>query len=136
MTEKRRVTVDGEEFKVEFEYDGEEWDVTIDGKSFSIKVDQDTQNPLRAPRERTTRRVSGSGTISSAIPGKIVSIHVSEGELVSEGDVVLVLEAMKMQNEIKATRGGVIRQVNCQSGDRVEANVPLIVIESRSNEGG
>jgi biotin carboxyl carrier protein len=43
---------------------------------------------------------------------------------------------MKMQNEIKATMGGVIRQVNCQSGDRVEANVPLIVIESRSNEGG
>ncbi len=136
MTEKRKVTVDGEEFEVEIEYDGEEWSVTIEGKSFSIKVDQETQNPLRAPRERTTRRVSGSGTISSAIPGKIVSIHVSEGEIVSEGDVVLVLEAMKMQNEIKATMGGVIRQVNCQSGDRVGANVPLIVIESRSNEEG
>ena len=136
MTEKRRVTVDGEEFEVEIEYDGEEWGVTIDGKSFSIKFDQGARNPLRAPRERATRRVSGSGTISSAIPGKIVSIHVSEGEIVSEGDVVLVLEAMKMQNEIKATMGGVIRRVNCQSGDRVEANVPLIVIEPRSSEEG
>lgn len=136
MTKKRRVTVDGEEFEVEIEYDGEEWGVTIEGKSFSIKVDQDTQYPPRAPRERTTRRVSGSGTISSAIPGKIVSIHVSEEEIVAEGDVVLILEAMKMQNEIKATMGGVIRQVNCQSGDRVEANVPLIVIEPQSNEEG
>ena len=136
MTKKRRVTVDGEEFEVEIEYDGEEWGVTIEGKSFSIKVDQDTRHPLKAPRERSTRRVSGSGTISSAIPGKIVSIHVSEEEIVAEGDVVLILEAMKMQNEIKATMGGVIRQVNCQSGDRVEANVPLIVIESQSNEEG
>jgi pyruvate carboxylase subunit B len=81
-----------------------------------------------------SRRISGSGTISSAIPGKIVSIQVSEGEVVTEGDVVLVLEAMKMQNEIKATIGGVIKKVNYQSGDRVEANVPLIEIESQSSE--
>ena len=70
-----------------------------------------------------------SGTISSAIPGKIVSIHVSEGEIVSEGDVVLVLEAMKMQNEIKATVDGTIKKISCNAGERVEANVPLLEIE-------
>ena len=134
MSEKRRVTVDGEEFEVDVEFNGEQWDVTIGGKTFAIVVDQDMQLPTRTARGGVSRRISGSGSIPSAIPGKIVSIHVTEGEIVSEGDVVLVLEAMKMQNEIKATIGGLIKQVNCQSGDRIEANVPLIVIESQSNE--
>jgi len=134
MTEKTRVTVDGEEFEVEVEFNGEQWDVTIEGKTFAIVVDQGMRSPQKTASERVSRRISGSGTISSAIPGKIVSIHVSEGEIVSEGDVVLVLEAMKMQNEIKATIGGLIKQVCCQSGDRVEANVPLIEIESQSSE--
>jgi len=134
MSEKKKVTVDGEEFEVEIEFGDEQWDVTIDGKTFAIVVDQETPSPPRTAKGRASRRVSGSGTISSAIPGKIVSIHVSEGEIVSEGDVILVLEAMKMQNEIKATIDGVVKHVNCQSGDRVEANVPLIEIESQSSE--
>jgi biotin carboxyl carrier protein len=134
MSEKKRVKVDGEEFEVEIEFDGEQWDVTIEGKTFAIVVDQEARSSPRTARERVPRRVSSSGTISSAIPGKIVSIHVSEGEIVSGGDVVLVLEAMKMQNEIKATIGGVVKQVNCESGDRVEANVPLIEIESQPSE--
>ena len=72
----------------------------------------------------------GSGIVSSAIPGKVVSILVSEGEEVNQGEVVLILEAMKMQNEIKAPLGGVIRKVSCTMGHRVEANVPLLEIES------
>ena len=48
----------------------------------------------------------------------------------NQGEVVLILEAMKMQNEIKAPLGGVIRKVSCTTGHRVEANVPLLEIES------
>ena len=72
MTEKTRVTVDGEEFEVEVEFNGEQWDVTIEGKTFAIVVDQGMRSPQRTASERVSRRISGSGTISSAIPGKIV----------------------------------------------------------------
>ena len=70
-----------------------------------------------------------SGTISSTIPGKIVSIAVEEGNIVAEGDVVMILEAMKMQNEIQAPLSGSVTAVNCKPGDSIEANSPLIVIQ-------
>jgi biotin carboxyl carrier protein len=129
MSEKRKVTVDGEEFEVDIERDGETWKVRVDGREFSIQVDS------RVPGEMTRRstgrgkRRNRSGTISSSIPGKVVSLHTAVGDRVEEGEVLLILEAMKMQNEIQAPIPGTVSEVNCESGDSVEANVPLVVIE-------
>jgi biotin carboxyl carrier protein len=58
-----------------------------------------------------------------------VSLHAAVGDRVKEGDVLLILEAMKMQNEIQAPIPGAVSEVNCESGDSVEANVPLVIIE-------
>ena len=129
MSEKRKVTVDGEEFEVDIERDGETWKVRVDGREFSIQVDS------RVPGEMTRRstgrgkRRNRSGTISSSIPGKVVSLHTAVGDRVEEGEVLLILEAMKMQNEIQAPIPGTVSEVNCESGDSVEANVPLVIIE-------
>ena len=129
MSEKRKVTVDGEEFEVDIERDGETWKVRVGGREFSIQVDS------RVPGEMTRRstgrgkRRNRSGTISSSIPGKVVSLHTAVGDRVEEGEVLLILEAMKMQNEIQAPIPGTVSEVNCESGDSVEANVPLVVIE-------
>ncbi|MFL2972588.1 MAG: biotin/lipoyl-containing protein [Candidatus Thalassarchaeaceae archaeon] len=54
----------------------------------------------------------------------------AEGDNVEEGSVVIVLEAMKMQNEIKAGIGGRVRKIMCKPGERVEANMPLMEIAS------
>ena len=56
-------------------------------------------------------------------------MHVAVGDQVEEGEVLLILEAMKMQNEIQAPIQGTVSEVNCESGDSVEANVPLVIIE-------
>ena len=81
---------------------------------------------------RGARKSVKSGVVSSPIPGKIVSVSVENGNLVSEGDVVLVLEAMKMQNEIQAPISGMITQMGCEPGDSIEANSPLLIIEPQN----
>ena len=70
-----------------------------------------------------------SGTVSANIPGKVVTVEVSEGQHVKEGHVILILEAMKMQNEIQAPVTGTVVTVHCTEGEAIEANVPLVVIE-------
>jgi biotin carboxyl carrier protein len=70
-----------------------------------------------------------SGTVSANIPGKVVTVEVDEGQHVEEGQVILILEAMKMQNEIQAPVTGTVVSVQCEEGEAIEANVPLVVIE-------
>jgi len=130
MGEKRKVTVDGEEFEVDVERDGDAWIVRVGGREFSIEVDGGVPNEIARRLTGQGRRRNRSGTISSSIPGKVVSLHVAVGDRVDDGDVLLVLEAMKMQNEIQAPISGTVAEVNCESGDSVEANVPLVIIES------
>ena len=126
MTIKRKVTVDGESFEVELEKIEDAWKVSIDGSQFEVQIEQERGSPKREGRSRNSS--SRSGNISSPIPGKVVSIHVSVGDQVEEGAVLLILEAMKMQNEVQAPISGMVTELNCETGDSIEANSPLVVI--------
>ena len=125
----RKVKVDGEEYEVELEKQEGVWNVTIEGKSFRIEIEGNSVGDMAGNKRKKKGRGKNSGTISSTIPGKIVSIAVEEGDIVAEGDVVMILEAMKMQNEIQAPLSGNVTAVNCKPGDSIEANSPLIVIQ-------
>ena len=125
MSDKRKVNVDGEDFEVSMEKEGDFWKVEVEGKIFSIKVDGSKGGSLSPRKKKGARKAKRSGVVSSSIPGKIISISVSQDEFVSEGDVIMILEAMKMQNEIQAP----ISELNCEPGDSIEANSPLMVIE-------
>ena len=131
---KRKVKVDGEEYEVELEKQNGLWNVTIEGKSFNIEIEGSSVGDTSGSKRKKSARGKKSGTISSTIPGKIVSISVKEGEMVSEGDVVMILEAMKMQNEIQAPLSGTVTALNCKPGDSVEANSPLIIIRPEENK--
>ena len=91
MTKKRKVTVDGEEFDVELEKVDGAWEVTVGSKKFTIEVSGGKDARVGAKKRKRSGRSKRSGTISSTIPGKIVSIAVELGVSVSEGDVVMVL---------------------------------------------
>ena len=126
MGETRKVIVNGEEFEVELEQDGENWKATVGGQTFDIVV----PDAGTAPKQR---RASGgkskkSGKVSANIPGKVVTVEVAIGDVVEEGHVVMILEAMKMQNEIQAPVGGTVTEIHCEEGQSIEANVPLLVI--------
>ena len=103
--------------------------VRVDGREFSIEVDGGVPSEIARRSTGRGRRRNRSGTISSSIPGKVVSLHAAVGDRVGDGEALLVLEAMKMQNEIQAPISGTVTEVNCESGDSVEANVPLVIIE-------
>ena len=70
---------------------------------------------------------AGEGVISP-MPGNILKINVSQGQKVNEGDVLIVLEAMKMENEIVATKSGTVAQIVTAKGAVVETGAPLVVI--------
>ena len=127
MSETRKVVVDGVEFEVELEGEGTSWSATVEGTTFSIEI------PDAAPVSKKKRSGGGkkkkSGTVSANIPGKVVTVEVNEGDEVVEGQVILILEAMKMQNEIQAPVTGTVVSVQCEESQAIEANIPLVVIE-------
>lgn len=71
---------------------------------------------------------AGSVTVSSPMPGKILSVKASVGAAVKQGDVILVLEAMKMENEVVAPQDGTIASINVSAGDAVEAGDTLATL--------
>ena len=129
MTEKRKVIVDGQEFEEEVEVENGKWLATLEGRTFEIEIPD--SGPVVKKRRTAGGKKKKSGTVSANIPGKIVTIEVSEGQEVTEGQVILILEAMKMQNEIQAPVNGKVVSVNCEEGQSIEANVPLVVIEPK-----
>ena len=106
----------------------------VDGNLYEVEIDQASRRGPGKKRDSSSRGRPTSGLISSAIPGKIVSVLVSEGDKVDSSSVVIVLEAMKMQNEIKAGIDGKVEKIMCEPGQRIEANVPLMEIVDSKKE--
>ncbi len=72
---------------------------------------------------------SDHNTISSPMPGKVVKIMVAEGDVVKQGDTVVIISAMKMESEYKSPKDGIISKINVSDGEVIEANQILIEIE-------
>lgn len=127
MSDTRKVIVNGTEYEVELEGEGTTWKATVGGQTFDIEMPEAAVTAK--PRRSGGRKKKKSGTVSANIPGKVVTVEVEVGQEVIEGQVILILEAMKMQNEIQAPVSGTVVSVHCDEGEAIEANVPLVVIE-------
>ena len=132
MSETRKVIVNGKEYEVELDGEGTTWKATVGGQTFEIEMPETTV--AAKPRRSGGRKKKKSGTVSANIPGKVVTVEVEEGQAVVEGQVILILEAMKMQNEIQAPVSGTVVSVECSEGEAIEANVPLVVIEPEASD--
>jgi len=128
-----KINVDNEDFEVFIERNGDTWIVEIEGVSFNVKSEGRLSNSKQS-RKRGGSKRKLSGKISSSIPGKIVSLNVSLDQIVEQGEVIMILEAMKMQNEIQAPISGKVVEINCESGDSIEANMPLIIIQPQDSK--
>ena len=81
-----------------------------------------------APAAPAASGAAGSITVTSPMPGKILNVKASVGAAVKKGDVVMVLEAMKMENEIVAPEDGTVASINVAAGDAVEAGDTLATL--------
>ena len=81
-----------------------------------------------APAAPAGAALAAGEVVKSPMPGNILKINVSNGQKVNEGDVLLILEAMKMENEVVATKGGTVAQIVVAKGAVVETGAPLVVI--------
>jgi biotin carboxyl carrier protein len=86
-------------------------------------------DPLSLKRKRREDETGGVGVVTALMPGRIVRVLVSAGDRVQKGSELLVLEAMKMQNEIQSPADGLVAQVFVQAGDTVEGGAELVRIE-------
>lgn len=81
-----------------------------------------------APAAPAAAALAAGEAVKSPMPGNILKINVSQGQKVNEGDVLLILEAMKMENEVTATKSGTVAQIAVAKGQVVETGTPLVVI--------
>jgi len=106
--------------------DSESFEVTLGGQSLEITV----TDPKRLRRGQSAAgHDHGSAEIVSAMPGKVVRVLVEAGAKVEAGAGIIVVEAMKMQNEMKAPKAGVVVSINAEAGATVNAGDVLAVIE-------
>ncbi|RLD03392.1 MAG: acetyl-CoA carboxylase biotin carboxyl carrier protein subunit [Chloroflexi bacterium] len=120
--------VDGKSYEA-YVYQGEEaLEVLVKGRLYHSRVEDE--------RERRLRAASGGGVaetgtfhLKAPMPGLVVSISVEEGQEVKKGDVLLILESMKMQNELKSPRDGVVGRIYIAAGDSVEQRKKMMSVE-------
>jgi biotin carboxyl carrier protein len=102
------------------------FDVTIRGKTYRINLIDPRR--LRID-EDSDRHQHGTAEIIAQMPGKVVRVLAQAGQQISAGEGIMVVEAMKMQNEMKSPRPGVVVSINVQAGDTVEAGAILALID-------
>jgi biotin carboxyl carrier protein len=109
--------------------------VTVNGTAYEIQLEELTgaapaaSAPAAAPAPAPAAASAGGEQVTSPMPGTILDVKVSQGAAVKKGDVLMILEAMKMENEIMCPRDGTVASVNASKGATVESGTLLCVIQ-------
>ena len=112
--------------------------ITVNGNVYDVTVEEGTGNgapaakaaaPKAAPKatpKAAPAGAQGAVKVNAPMPGKILKVNAAAGAAVKKGDVLVVLEAMKMENEICAPQDGTVATVECAAGDSVESGKVLV----------
>ncbi len=138
-----KLKINGNEYNVDInEVEGQEIKLDVNGISYVVTVDQEMKQQRKpvvsAPRPQVTPAASGAvqknnapaagSKVTTPLPGTILDVFVSVGDAVKEGQTVVLLEAMKMENNIEADVAGTVKEVKVRKGDSVLEGDVLVVI--------
>ncbi|MFL5680257.1 MAG: biotin/lipoyl-containing protein [Chloroflexota bacterium] len=112
-------------------------EVVVDGWRFELRVEPERRARLRerATRDRASGHVAGPLEVRAIIPGRVVSVAVATGDRVDAGQELLVVEAMKMQNELRSPRAGVVERVAVTASQTIELGDLLVVLAAAEAAG-
>jgi biotin carboxyl carrier protein len=99
--------------------------IAVAGRSYEIGV----EDPAEALARSARIALSGTQVVRSIMAGRVLAVMVAEGEAVAEGKPLLVIEAMKMENEIRSPKQGTVKAVRVRPGQAVESGAELVVVE-------
>ncbi len=121
------LTVDGRSRRVFVAQYQERTYVHIGGK---VIILEDAAKETNQQRSGAGASGPSTGAITSQMPGNLIKVMVQEGDTVEEGQALVIVEAMKMENEIRSPSHGVVKSVNFSVGDLVDAGVPIVELET------
>ena len=118
----------GRSFELLIEAERFRYGVTIRGDRYDVLVEDERQRRLALGRDLPSLP-AGELPVTAPIPGLVVKVLVKEGDEVEDGQPLVILEAMKMENEIRALRSGTVKAVMTAPGQRIEQNGILLILE-------
>ncbi|HEX7154468.1 MAG TPA: biotin/lipoyl-containing protein [Thermoanaerobaculia bacterium] len=117
---------DGTQYALVSHREGNQHEVSLDGTKLGVEI----YDPLARRRNRSGDDIASSGIVKALMPGRVVRVLVEEGAEVKKGTGLLILEAMKMENEIQAPGDGVVDKIFVQPGQTVEGGAELVHINA------
>jgi biotin carboxyl carrier protein len=112
---------DGTQFSLVHHREGNTHEISLDGSTVYV----DIIDPIAAKRRRREDEMGVSGVVKALMPGRVVRVLVAKGDTVQKGAGLMILEAMKMENEIQAPADGVVDELFVTAGQTVEAGADL-----------
>jgi biotin carboxyl carrier protein len=106
------------------------WALGAAGERFEVEVQDDRSRQIEALTGQG-RKPAVDGVVKAPMPGLVVRVEVSLGQAVEAGEALVVVEAMKMENELRASQKAIVEQVHVQAGDRVEKGAPLVTLSAQ-----
>ncbi|HZE93566.1 MAG TPA: acetyl-CoA carboxylase biotin carboxyl carrier protein subunit [Gemmatimonadales bacterium] len=109
------------------------WALGAAGERFEVEVQDDRSRQIETLTGQGRKAATG-GVLKAPMPGLVVRVEVIAGQVVEAGEGLVVVEAMKMENELRASHRGTVEQIHVQAGDRVEKGAPLVTLSAPSSQ--
>jgi biotin carboxyl carrier protein len=119
--------VDNRSFEIEVDNTGDEYRVLVDGRSYHIHLVDERR--VRVGGNQAGAQMQGRQNVSVPMPGKVIAILVAEGDQVEKGQGLIIVEAMKMENEVHSPIAGEVKEIKVKTGETVEGGAVLLVVE-------